>query len=74
METDNKNVIYWSMGFTVLNLNTLVKTVKYDYIRNNHYNGGYTIEMWNKNSDTKINKHNYADVKKLIKTIILNIK
>ena len=34
METDNKNVIYWSMGFTVLNLNTLVKTVKYDYIRN----------------------------------------
>ena len=43
MKTDNKIAEYFPIGFTVLNLNTLVKTVKYDYIRNNHYNGGYTI-------------------------------
>ena len=47
METDNKNVGILPIGFTVLNLNTLVNIIKYDQTRNNHYNGGYTIVSGN---------------------------
>ena len=43
MEADNKNAGYLPIGFTVLNLNTLVNTIGCDYIGNNHHNGGYTI-------------------------------
>ena len=30
METDNKNGAFMPIGFTVLNLNTIVNTMKYD--------------------------------------------
>ena len=43
METDNKNVGYLPIGFTVLNYNTLVKTIGCDYTGNNHHIGGYAI-------------------------------
>ncbi len=47
MKTDNKIAEYFPIGFTVLNLNTLVIAVNYDYFINNHRNGGYTIVMGN---------------------------
>ena len=42
METDNKNGTFMPIGFNILNLSTLVNTIVYDYIRNNH-NGGSTV-------------------------------
>ena len=45
MKTDNKIAEYFPIGFTVLNLNTLVKTVWYEWTRNNNRNGGYTIVL-----------------------------
>ncbi len=45
MERDNINVVYLPIGFTVLNLNTLVRTVWYEWTRNNDRNGGYTIVL-----------------------------
>jgi len=43
METDSKNGGLIPIGFIVLNLNTLLNTIVYDLVRNNHHNGGYTV-------------------------------
>lgn len=43
METDIKNDRNMSICFTVLNLNTVTNTFRYEQAGSNYYKGGYTV-------------------------------